>query len=227
MSRQGDDQSQGMLVPILFVGTAFATAFYFTALQIPTVQYIMFLAYVALRIAGAFLTFNLTAANKLIETFFALAEGMKKGLKPNAEAIWQGIQKAAPDPLLTGLVVSTFFGLITAIIFLRRKNISEDKIVKSQKRKTLEETAKEWGIDPSIFQEKNLVKLASNFAEIRKLRNIPPNVIARKINDPDKRMAILHFDRVLKFNETLKRITDPDEVQRISRETMPREAGSE
>jgi hypothetical protein len=221
MSRYNDDQGQGMLVPILMVGIVFAVVFYFTALQIPAVQYVLFFAYILIRVFGAVLALDFAAAGRLMEILAALAEGMKTGLKPNPGAIWETIRQAGPNPLWVGFVVSALFGLVVAMIFLRRRNISEEKVVRAQKKKSLEETAKEWGIDPGVFREQDLVKLATAFAEIRKDRNIPPNVIARKINDPERRMAVLHFDRIIKLNETLQRITDPKEVHRIIRENMP------
>jgi len=158
-----------------------------------------------------------------MEILSTLANGMNQHLKPNPGAIWDAIQDAAPNPFPIGCALSLVFGAVVALIYLGRRSVSEEKVVKEQKKKTLDQVAKEWGVPPEIFQEKDLVKLATAFAETRKDRNIPPNVIARKISDPEKRMAILHFERVIKFQETFKRVTNPQDVHRIIRENMPKE----
>jgi len=98
-----------------------------------------------------------------------------------------------------GIVISVLFFILAGLsywYFNRNENRdSPQKLKEKFYKKTLKDICKEFDLPYPL--PKDPVKLAELFTEERRTRNIPPNLLARKISDPVLSMAVSWFNRVV------------------------------
>jgi len=212
--RQQEDSN--MIVPALFITVAMAAALYWLVFPIPVVRCVVYLLLIAVKFFGALLVLDFDSMGKLLGLAGIILDGLKAGLRPNPGAIYRAILEAAPSPLIVGFILSTI-AMVPGAVLLRRRFPSEKKAVRRQAGKNLEQVLRDWQIEGELSGDEPPEELAAKFAKIREKKNLPPNVIARKIADPMRRSALWHFNRVVKHGEIFRKITDTEELRNIGR----------
>lgn len=214
-ARQQEDSN--MIVPAIFITVAMAAALYLLVFPIPAVRCAIYLLLIVVKLFGALLVMDFDAVGKLLDLAGIILDGLKAGMRPNPGAIYRAILEAGPPPLLVGLVVSAIAAAPAAFILPKRRFPSERKAVKRQAGKNLKQVLRDWRIEGELSGNEPPEELAAKFAKIREKKNIPPNVIARKIADPVRRSALWHFNRATKHGEIFRKITNTEELRNIGR----------
>lgn len=219
---QNNDSNSGMLIPGLGLVGLFAAALYFFALKIPQVRAVLLTLFTFLKVFGCLLTFHFVAAGQLfhLAMYILFSPNSPNGVPLMAKA-YIVIMSASPPSWLVGLIITVLAIIPFIFMKLGSRGVSEQKVVTAQQTKSLEDVTKDWTIPEGVLSVKDPFELAENFAQLRKDRNIPPSIFARKIKDRTLSRAILHFERVLKSGEIFEKVTDPDKLAEIIRRTMP------
>ncbi|MBX6423381.1 hypothetical protein [Thermosulfurimonas sp. F29] len=216
MSRESHTSGGGLsnvvFLSVLLGATGFSLWVFWT--YVPVFRAPVFLAYACIRAIGALLALDFEHSR------YALLLGLSAFQTALHHPVsWEFFQRTLSQygPSLSRLIIALTVecGAVCLVYFLRRRPLTENTVIRKYRKLSFQDLVRRMKLPPpeTDTDEKKLVEW---FARVREDRNVPPNVIARKLGKFDKdrrRMFINFFERCLQRGETLQLISDPKELE--------------
>ena len=218
-AQEQPDSGMMLLKSIGIVVAMFAVAFWI----IPPVRNFILLLFTLTRAAESALVFQVDKASELMRFAGFLVDNLSSTHIKFSEACRVINQTGAPA-WISGLVATALTSFLAVKTWMKTGQVSEKQVIKQITGKSLEETCADWDVDPEIFRmdkklsrEENLERIARAFNEVRKKKNIPPNIFARKVTR-EIAPAISYFNKINENGEIFVIISDPEELERRLKE---------
>ena len=188
----------------------------------PLFRALCLIAYMGVKILSAILVLDFDALKTLLQTLKEVSSIVVHYGPSSIDygMLWRYVREVEPSPLrIAVFALIPLGGLVALEVRKARLKISEKGLIEEWRKKTLADVCREWKLKPEAFK-KDPVVVAKTFKNVREKRNIPPNIIARKIEDAKVREAILRFARLVDKGEVLEPISDPEEIRRRTIESL-------
>lgn len=220
MREQGGSQKglDDLLLVLLFLaGIVFALWTFWNYLPPFRDTILLFLTLV--RALGSLLVLDLKGAREMLLLAEVLVRGLSAGV-PIDYTLWKETVLAhGASPLRIGLVCTALAGGLVWYRWRTERGLTEKQLVRRFRRLSQEDLFRILRLELPDPRKASPLELARRFHEARQQRNIPPNVVARKLGRMGEaaRQAISFFDRLVTSGEVMRPVGNREELDEMVR----------